>query len=99
MKLYREQFTDLEWFNILTTIGENVPSEYCDIFDREGEISEDYSELFDIDMYECSISAELITTLRDTLEDKIVADAINGDTTVLAEILSLLSIEQVVSSI
>ena len=51
MKYYREEHTDLEWFGLMKSMGENLPNEYCDVFDREGEISEDYSDIFNIDIY------------------------------------------------
>ena len=51
MKYYREEHTDFEWFNLMRSMGESLPNEYCDIFDRDGEISEDYSDIFNTDLY------------------------------------------------
>jgi hypothetical protein len=48
---YREDFTDLEWFNKMKSLGENLPNEYCDIFDRHGEVSEDYEDIMNVDVY------------------------------------------------
>ena len=101
MKLHRAEYTDKQWFDILHGCRENLPTEYADIFDREGEISEDYSPLFNIDLLEVSpmVTDTLFIVLRDMLEDKISEDVKLGDTTILAEILTLISIEQVVASI
>ena len=52
-EFYRENYTDFEWFVLLKELGEKgLPNEYVDIFDREGEISEDYTDLFNIDIYQ-----------------------------------------------
>lgn len=50
-RLYREDYTDLEWFELMTKHGENLPSEFCDVFDRDGEVSEDYLDIFTTDLY------------------------------------------------
>ena len=49
--LYREHYTDFEWFEIMKRCGESLPIEYCDMFDRYDEISEDYEDIFTVDLY------------------------------------------------
>lgn len=51
MKIFREDYTDLSWFEKMKQLGENLPNEYCDIFDREGEIAEEYLDIMTPDMY------------------------------------------------
>tara|TARA_R100001082_G_scaffold105683_1_gene77965 strand:+ start:882 stop:1058 length:177 start_codon:yes stop_codon:yes gene_type:complete len=52
MKQYfRIDYTDSQWFNLMQKFGENLPSEYCDCFDRYGEIAEDYEDIFNVDIY------------------------------------------------
>ena len=50
--LYRIEYTDFEWFELMKKYGENLPEEYCDIFERDGEIAEEYEDIFNIDAYE-----------------------------------------------
>lgn len=49
--LYREEYNDYEWFMMMKSLGENLPIEYCDVFNRDGEISEDYDNIFNINIY------------------------------------------------
>ena len=52
MKRYwREDYSDFSWFELMKSMGESLPLEYCDIFDRDGEISEDYDLIFNVDIY------------------------------------------------
>ena len=53
MKYYKEdyKYDDYSWYKILKSNGENLPSEYCDLFDRCGEVSEEYEDLFNCDIY------------------------------------------------
>ena len=50
-RYYREEFTDFEWFELMTKFGEDLPSEYADVFDRDGEVGEEYSDIFNINVY------------------------------------------------
>jgi len=63
-KLFRIDFTDFEWFEKMRNLGENLPSEYCDIFDRDGEISEDYSDIMNIDIYIIDKKTKKIVTFK-----------------------------------
>jgi len=51
MRLYREEYTDLEWFNKMRAFKENLPQEYCDIFDRHGEIADEYDDIMNVNVY------------------------------------------------
>jgi len=48
-KLYKEDHTDKQWYDMIRYI-EKYP-EYCDMFDRNGEIAEDYEESFNTNLY------------------------------------------------
>jgi hypothetical protein len=50
-RYYRCEFTDFEWFDLMNKFGEDLPTEYCDIFDRDGEVGEEYADLFNVDVY------------------------------------------------
>ena len=49
--LHREDYTDYEWFMLMREHGECLPSEFCDIFDRYGEFTEEYQDIMDVDIY------------------------------------------------
>ena len=51
IRLYRIDYTDLEWFVTMKGYNENLPEEYCDIFDRDGEVSEEYADIMNVDVY------------------------------------------------
>lgn len=51
MRLYREEYTDLEWFNKMRAFKESLPQEYCDIFDRHGEIADEYDDIMNVNVY------------------------------------------------
>lgn len=51
MRYYREDYTDLEWYELLLSFEEELPKDYNDIFDSHGEIHDDYWELFNMDVY------------------------------------------------
>jgi len=50
-KIYKEDysFQDYFWWQ-LTRMQEQYP-EYCDMFDRDGEIGEEYDDSFNVDVY------------------------------------------------
>lgn len=50
-RIYREDYTDHEWFELMRDAGENLPEEYCDVFDRHGEVAEDYEDIFNVNLY------------------------------------------------
>jgi len=58
-KLYREDFTDNEWYEVIQK-SEKLP-EYCDCFDRDGEVAKEYEDAFKCDMYELSHDNLLVT--------------------------------------
>jgi hypothetical protein len=58
-KLYREGFTDSEWYELIQK-AEMLPV-YCDCFDRNGEISKDYEKAFNCDVYELKHDSLLIS--------------------------------------
>ena len=49
-KLYREEFTDFNWYELMKACGESLP-EYCDIFDRHGEFGEEYHDIMTCNIY------------------------------------------------
>ena len=51
MKYCRIDYTDRQWFKLMKSFGENLPEEYCDCFDRHGEYSEEYHDIFTTDIY------------------------------------------------
>jgi|1_EtaG_2_1085319.scaffolds.fasta_scaffold53218_2 hypothetical protein len=51
MRYYREEYTDYDWYELMQSMGENLPNDYHDIFDIYGEISEKYSDIFNVDIY------------------------------------------------
>ena len=51
MRYYREEYTDYDWYELMQSMGENLPNDYDDIFDIHGEISEKYSDIFNVDIY------------------------------------------------
>jgi hypothetical protein len=50
--IFREDYTDSEWFDKMKELGENLPEEYCDVFDRYGEVAEEYEDIMNVDAYE-----------------------------------------------
>jgi len=54
-RLYREDYTDLQWYELMKKHGEDLPEEYCDVFDRQGEVCEDYEDIFNVDIYELKL--------------------------------------------
>lgn len=53
MKQYfREDHTDHEWFELMKSLGEDLPTEYCDCFDEYGEYVEEYHDIFTTDIYQ-----------------------------------------------
>jgi len=51
MQYFRIDYTDYGWFELMKSFNENLPTEYCDCFDRHGEIAEDYESIFCVDIY------------------------------------------------
>jgi len=51
MQYFRIDYTDHEWYKLMKSFGENLPTEYCDCFDRHGEVAEDYEGVFCCDIY------------------------------------------------
>ena len=50
-KHYREEYTDLEWFTLMKNKGEDLPNNYSDIFDRYGEILEEFDDIMNVNIY------------------------------------------------
>ena len=49
---FRSSFTTREWFNLMKKHeGGNLPEEYCTLFDRDGEVGEEYSDIMNADNY------------------------------------------------
>jgi|TARA_R110000737_G_scaffold49361_1_gene70091 hypothetical protein len=55
MQYFRIDYTDHEWYKLMKSFGENLPTEYCDCFDRHGEVAEDYEGIFCCDIYKSKI--------------------------------------------
>ena len=51
---FRIDYTDLQWYNLMKKFNENLPSKYCDCFDKYGEIAKDYEGIFNVDIYKKS---------------------------------------------
>ena len=50
-RMYRIDYTTFKWFEKMKELGENLPNEYCDIFDRNGEFAEEYHDIMTTDLY------------------------------------------------
>ena len=73
-RLYHEdfKFTDLLWYDLIN-VQEGYP-EFCDMFDRHGEISDDYADSFNVDIFVLEHENVRITQ-RETLKAFLANDA------------------------
>jgi hypothetical protein len=46
---WRDEHSTEEWFKIMKAHDEDLPEEFCDIFDRDQEIAEEYQEIMNSD--------------------------------------------------
>ena len=52
MKQYfKIDYTDYKWFKLMKKLGEDLPIKYCDCFDEYGEYTEEYYDIFTVDIY------------------------------------------------
>ena len=52
MKQYfKIDYTDYKWFKLMKKLGEDLPIKYCDCFDKHGEYTEEYYDIFTVDIY------------------------------------------------
>jgi len=50
--IFKECYTDVEWYNLLLQYESGLPNDYHDLFDEYGEVKEEYDEIFNVDIYQ-----------------------------------------------